>query len=190
MLEVLGKNLFCKSLFIQHQETLSILKWERHIKLLKNHSRKHTGLLELITRLECFLCARSTLLICLPTIFQNKKGTNLAVAKQLSTINLHHYLYLKANISTVTHCLKIWNNCLPAMISFRTILSILNVVLKPVRNLNKEPEQGKNTNNQLTVPSAVQYKTMIGLIGSVEQMKLSKRRGCPLGFEVTKKVVT
>lgn len=193
MLEVLGKNLFCKSLFIQHQETLSILKWERHIKLLKNHSRKHTGLLELITRLECFLCARSTLLICLPTIFQNKKGTNLAVAKQLSTINLHPYLYLKANISTVTHCLKIWNNCLPAMITVSLQDNIINFECSfeaLVRNFNKEPEQGKNTNNQLTVPSAFQYKTMIGLIGFVEQMKLSKRWGCLLGFGVTKKVVT
>lgn len=186
MLEVLGKNLFRESLFIQHQETLSILKWKRHIKLLKNYSRKHTRLSELITRLECFLCACSTWLICLPTIFQNKKRT--AVAKQLSTINLHHYLYLKGNTSTITHCfIKI----IPAI----TTVSLQYINLECcfealVRNLNKEPEQGKNTHNQLTVPSGFHYKSMIGLIGLVEQMELSKRWGCPLGFRVTKKVAT
>lgn len=164
MLEVLGKNLFCESLFIQHQETLSILKWERHIKLLKNHSKKHTGLLELITRLECFLCACSTLLICLPTIFQNRKRTNLAVAKQLRTISLHHHLYQKGNISIVTRCfIKIWNNCLLGIIIVSLQDNTINFECSfeaLVRNL-KEPEQGKTTNSQRTVPSAFHYKSMV-----------------------------
>lgn len=191
MLEVLGKNLFCKSPFIQHQETLAILKWERRIKLLKNHSRKHTRLLKLITRLECFLCACSTLLICLPTIFQNRKRTNLAVAKQLSTIDLHHYLYLKGNISIVMHCFpNKWINCVPAIITVSLQDNTINFERSfeaLVSNLNKEPEQGKNTNNQLKVPSALQYKSMTGLIGLVEQMELSKSWMCHWVLELPKR---
>lgn len=80
-------------------------------------------------------------------------------------------------------------NCVPAIITVSLQDNTTNFEHRfeaLVRNLNKEPEQGKNTNNQLKVPSALQYKSMIGLIGLVEQMPLSKNCVCPLGFSYQK----
>lgn len=95
-----------------------------------------------------FPFACSTLPICLPTIFQNKKRTKLAVAEQLSAINLHHHLHLKGSISIVTHCfIKVQNNCSPAIITVSLQDNTINFESSfeaLVRNLNKEPEQGKN----------------------------------------------
>lgn len=80
-------------------------------------------------------------------------------------------------------------NCVPAIITVSLQDNTINFEHRfeaLVRNLNKEPEQGKNTNNQLKVPSALQYKSMIGLIGLVAQMPLSKSCVCPLGFSYQK----